>query len=432
MNYSNIKDFFKRKFVSDSILTIVSHIFIGTSGLIVNSIIGIYYGVNGLGIFSQGISIYFILSIFANFGLETSAQKHSAQFCTNQSKLKKIFINSFYATLITSVITTAIFYLVLILFPQIFKTPEILSFVKLMCLATPLFAINKTMNAFNVGLRKINIYALIRTTRWILIVFGILFYSKIGLSITSIPKIFIFSELGLAIFLIFINKYYWSSIEVLELKLHLSFGIKNMLGNFSNELNLRAPIIIIGQILGDSQAGFFAYVISFARAVVLIPQAIQKTFNPIFTKNWYDQNHKQNEININKVFKHNLISIIPVFFMLYIFFIIYTSLFMDTKYLNLSPILLVLLIGMATTYLFGPFMTFFAMTGYLYINILRIIIPAIINIMLIFSLMNEYGNMGVAIAVSISMIFHLFFMDFLYKKYLKIHLFKYTIFRIRS
>ena len=301
-----------------------------------------------------------------------------------------------------------------------------------MCLATPLFAINKTMNAFNVGLRKINIYALIRTTRWILIVFGILFYSKIGLSITSIPKIFIFSELGLAIFLIFINKYYWSSIEVLELKLHLSFGIKNMLGNFSNELNLRAPIIIIGQILGDSQAGFFAYVISFARAVVLIPQAIQKTFNPIFTKNWYDQNHKQNEININKVFKHNLISIIPVFFMLYIFFIIYTSLFMDTKYLNLSPILLVLLIGMATTYLFGPFMTFFAMTGYLYINILRIIIPAIINIMLIFSLMNEYGNMGVAIAVSISMIFHLFFMDFLYKKYLKIHLFKYTIFRIRS
>ena len=229
-----------------------------------------------------------------------------------------------------------------------------------------------------------------------------------------------------------INKPYWDAINILELKLHLSYGIKNMLGNFSNEFNLRIPIIMIGQFLGNSHAGFFAYVLSFARAVVLIPQAIQKTFNPIFTKNWYENNHKKNQLNISKVFKHSLLSIIPVFFMLYIFFIIYTSIFMQSEYLSLSPILLVLLIGMITTYLFGPFMTFFVMTGHLYINLLRIIIPSIINIILIFILIHNYGNMGVAIAGSISMICHLFLMDYLYKKILNIHLFKITIFSIKK
>jgi len=432
LNYFNIREFLKRKFVSDSILTIGSHVFIGASGLITNSIIGIKYNSNGLGIFSQGLAIYFMLSILANFGLETSAQKHSAQYSNDKDQLKKIFVNTTITTFTISIIITILFYSIISITPQIFKTSNILSFVKLICLATPLFAINKTMNAFNVGIRNMDIYVKIRSARWVIIVSGILTFSFLGLPLHSIPKIFLFTEFCLTIYLVLLNKPYWGNIVLSEAKLHLTYGIKNMVGNFIHEFNLRIPIIIIGALLGNVQAGLFAYILSFARAVLLIPQAIQKTFNPIFTKNWYENKHQENQFNISRVFKHCLVSIIPVFIALYLFFIIYTSFLMPAEYLLLNLILIILLIGMAITYLFGPFMTFLVMTNHLYINILRILIPCAINILLILILIKNHGIMGVAISGSASIICDLFIINYFYNKFLKIKLFKYTIFSLNK
>ena len=429
---SFFNNFIKKKFVSDSIITIGSHIFIGASGLIVNSIIGINYNAYGLGIFSQCVSIYFVLSILANFGIETSTQKHTAQFQNDNDKLKIIFVNSLFTTLIISIIVTITFYIFLFMKLTSFISVEIIKFLQILCISTPFFAINKTINSFNVGLRKMNIYSIVRSTRWLMIVIGILIIMLLKNPITTIPKIFIFTELCISPYLIIINRRYFGKIYTSEIKLHLTYGTKNMIGNFSNEFNLRMPIVIVGYILGNIEAGFFAYVLSFARAIVLIPQAIQKNFNPVFTKNWFDNKHKKNERNIMRVFKHCLISLIPAFLILYVFFIIYTSLLMPPEYLSLYPILLILLFGMATIYLFGPFMTFLVMTDYLYINILRIVIPCILNILVILLFIKEYGNMGVALAGTISLIYHLFLMNYLYKRFLNIDLFNLTIFSMNK
>ena len=120
-------------------------------------------------------------------------------------------------------------------------------------------------------------------------------------------------------------------------------------------------------------------------------------------------------------------SLVPVFCLLYIFFMAYSYLFMPVEYLENHYLLGVLLIGMSTVYLFGPFSTLLVMTGNLYANLLRAFIFAFNNILLIFLLIDDYGNIGVAFAISSSMIINLFLLDFLYRKKLNIHLIRITI-----
>jgi O-antigen/teichoic acid export membrane protein len=102
---------------------------------------------------------------------------------------------------------------------------------------------------------------------------------------------------------------------------------------------------------------------------------------------------------------------------------------MPEEYLQLHWILLILLIGMGTTYVYGPFSTLLIMTGHLYSNLLRVTLFAAINLALTLWLITDYGNIGVAYAITISMILNLLILDFFNSKILNIHLFKITLFK---
>lgn len=428
MKNFSIKEFIASKFVSDSIMTIGSHVFVGISGLIINSLVGIQFTASGLGIFSQGLSIYLLLSLFANFGIQISSQKHASQYSEIGSSLKLIFVSAVVATIAISIFITTLFYIFLVQNPALFKSNDILEFTQLICIAVPFFAVNKTMNSFMIGLRKMNIYAGVRSIRWLIIVSGILILSLLNYPLNAIPHLFFLTEICLFIFLIFVCQPYWGGINAAFIKTHLSFGIKNIMAGFVGEFITRTPILIIGYFSGNAAAGYFAYVLTFARSILMIPAAIQKSFNPVFTKLWYQNDINSIKSNIAKVFKVCFYTLIPVFLVLYAFFLVYTHFVMPNEYLELHWILIVLLVGMSTTYVYGPFSTFLMMTDHLYSNLLRVSIFAGFNLFLILYLILDYGNVGVACAITVSMIFNLFVLDIFYRRILKIHLFKITLF----
>jgi len=427
LNLLSIKEFLSKKFVSDSILSITTHVFVGVSGLIINSLIGIYFNAEGLGIFSQGLSIYFLLSLLANCGIMISAQKHASQHSTEKDKLDLIFSNSIISTFLVSLGLSISFYSLFYYHPYILKSDEVLQFVMLISLAVPFFSLNKTMNNFMVGLRKMNVYAGIRIFRWIFVLVNIILVSIHEKSLLMIPYIFIVTEFILTIFLLLKCRPFFGRVNYSWIKIHISFGLKNILAGFMGEFVSRMPILIIGYISGNVAAGYFAYVLTFARSILMIPGAIQKSFNPVFTVLWYKNQLDDIKEKIVKVFLVCIKSLVPVFCLLYIFFMAYSYLFMPVEYLENHYLLGVLLIGMSTVYLFGPFSTLLVMTGNLYANLLRAFIFAFNNILLIFLLIDDYGNIGVAFAISSSMIINLFLLDFLYRKKLNIHLIRITI-----
>jgi len=427
LNISSIQKFFSVKFISDSIIAIGAHIFVGISGLIINSLIGIYYSAEGLGIFSQGFSIYLLLSLLANCGIMISAQKHASQYSSDDETLAEIFSNTLAATAMVSLCIALCTYYLFSLNPGILNSDDVLKFVLLICITIPFFALNKTMNNFLVGLRIMNVYSGIRMFRWTLIIIGIFLLSLNDETLFTIPFIFLYTELLLFFVLIIYCKDYWSRIKISQIRTHISFGIKNILAVFLGESIYHMPILMIGYVNGNESAGYFAYVLAFSRSILMIPGAIQKNFTPIFTKHWYNNEHEEIASKIKKIFDISLKSIIPVYILLYFFFLIYTSLLMPKEYLDFHLWLLVLLLGMSTIYLYGPFSTLLIMTDNLNLNLLRTLIFVLTTFILILFFVNNFGNVGAAYGISISMIINLFFLNYFYKRYIGIKLFDITI-----
>ena len=194
---------YKSKFAKDTGIIVASHLLVGISGLLLNTLVGSFYGVSNLGIFNQAISIYLILTLVANFGIQTSAQKFGAQYSADTNQLKIVFSSGIFATLISSttiVLSVAIY---LKFFPGAYISKALLDTVYLLVAAVPFFALNKTMNNFLVGIRKVKTYALMRLLRWVLIVLICLYMSLKGYSFRWIPYSFVFSEIFITLYLLF-------------------------------------------------------------------------------------------------------------------------------------------------------------------------------------------------------------------------------------
>ena len=205
-----IKILTKIKFVKDSFWTICSLVFVSVSGLIINSIIGIRYNAEGLGIFNQSLSIYLLLTLLSNFGIQTSAQKHASQYSNEPKKLRQIFSNSVVLTGLISIVSTLVIVLILNVFPRILSSMDVFHFVKILCFALPFFSLNKTINNYLAGLRLFKVYSGVRILRWLFILSGIIFISSINESLNTVAFLFIFTEIVLFFLLMMRCKSYWT------------------------------------------------------------------------------------------------------------------------------------------------------------------------------------------------------------------------------
>ena len=111
-NFNEVFNFYKIKFIRDSFFTLISHLILGISGLLLNTIISNYYGISELGVVNQSLSIFMIITTLSNFGIQTSSQKHSSQFANSSEKLKIIFTSSIIATIVTSIIIIFFFFII--------------------------------------------------------------------------------------------------------------------------------------------------------------------------------------------------------------------------------------------------------------------------------------------------------------------------------
>ena len=192
-----IKNTFQIKFVGDSLLTTMSHAFIGISGLIINTVLAIHYGSNGLGIFSQGLSVYMLLSLFSTFGIHISVQKYASQYSNNPEQLSAILVNSISAAVIMSTVVMGTFYLFLEVFPLALSSQEVYS---------------------------MKLYAAIMLLRWLFLVLGIIYFSTYHFKLESIGRLFITVEILLLFILIVFTKNYWGIFSWKWVKEHIAFG----------------------------------------------------------------------------------------------------------------------------------------------------------------------------------------------------------------
>lgn len=420
----DINKLFKIKFVRDTGFTISSHFLVGISGLLLNTIIGNSFGVDGLGVVNQGLAIYMLLALVANFGIQTSAQKHTSEHMANKDLVKSIFTTAVIATLISSLVVVAAFLLFIYIYPALISSERLMEIVRILIFAVPLFALNKTVNNFMTGLREMKIYSIIRVIRWLTIILMLVLIKIFKLPLVSTAYAFIFSEVLILFFFFFKTSKYLCKIDLEWIKRHFSFGVKSIMADFVATFNTKIPILIIGYTLGDEAAGYYSYIEVFAFSILMISASLQKNFNPIFTMLWHNNDIDEIKVRIKKVFKILTYLLIPLLVAITILYYVYTLMFMDASYLNYSDVLFALTFGISIRFLFGPFFTFLIMADFLNANLLRVSLNAFINFVLLLLLIEPFGIMGVAIAFGASMLVDLLLLNYLYKKNLNLNLFK--------
>ena len=164
------------KFVSDSIYSFISFVILALSGIIINVIIGNKYGPEGLGVFSQAISLYMIFSLLANFGLNISTLKYVAEHKLENDKIKLIFSSAIILSLLISSLVLIVLYLLTILDFSIFFNYDVTKATLIICLSLPIFSVNKIFMALANGLRQIKTVSILQSIRWISIIIQLIFY----------------------------------------------------------------------------------------------------------------------------------------------------------------------------------------------------------------------------------------------------------------
>ncbi len=415
----DIKSLVGYKFVQDSAYIFVSYVILAVSGIIANILIGNTYGAEGLGVFNQTVALYMIFGLIAVFGLNTSVVKYVAQYNKETDIQKEIFTSASLLTTGISIILTLILSLLAACFPSLYFNIDVTRSLTIIVLSLPFFSQNKIFMALLNALRHMKTYAIIQSTRWILIISFILISIFLKKSVYFLSYSFLFSELVIFIyFSVFYSKYFSLRYRRTSwYRTHWIFGSKSVLLGFLSETNNRIDIFFISFFLSNYYVGIYSFAAEIAKGFLNIASVIQLNVNPIVSDLWVKKDLetlKKYTLNISKMMFIIICPLLIVAALVYPFFV---NLFMSNKaYLESIPVFYILLAGIslpAIYYFAGAYLT---MANFLNTSLKNLIIILIYNALSCFLFLHIFGFYGAAISTSTTYILYVILIQYYVKK----------------
>ena len=276
------------KFLINIVWNYVSLFFLGISGITLNTIISIYYDPSVLGSFNQVLATYIVFSVLGNCGVSYSTLQILPTKKKNIREFYSIICGALFATFVTSLIFTFIYYTFSERISFFLQSKSVLSGMRIISVGLFFFSINKTLFGIINGLKRMKEFAIYQTLRYVLILLGL--YISILYSINGkyLPFVFSFSESILFITLtIALSKYLkWHRAKDINFwfKRHLSFGIRSFSSSFLYELNSRIDILMIGLFLSDNFVGIYSFASLISEGLLQFLIVLQNNFNPIISE----------------------------------------------------------------------------------------------------------------------------------------------------
>lgn len=417
------KKYNKLKFVSDMYWTVFATIIVGVSALALQTLVGYSFTSSGLGVYSQVIAIYVILTSISGFGLEFSTLKHSAEYSSSVDELGTLYSMSQFMITLIGVLLVSIVYLLIYIFPSLFSSIEVATGLKYILPGVLFFSLNKNSNALVSGLRNLKLYSAVRGLRWILIMIMSLSVLFFKLELNFILVSYSFVELLIFIFFIIINfKYIKLKINLKWIKIHLKYGVNNVLSSIIAQISSNLIILISGYYLSKSETGVIAFMLTFASIFYIFSSSIQINFNPIFVKKWANNEISSIYIDLKKIFKFTLISVFPLFLVCIGAYYLYSNYFMVGEFKNSTSEFLILAIGTMFTYLLAWPSTILVMAGMLKENLIRVGLISLANIIISFFMIVSFGFYGGLIAFTSVSVISVFINNYIINYATKINL----------
>lgn len=421
-----ILDLFKKKFVKDVIWTSISTFLAAVSGVLINILIVSFYNVKSLGLFSQAMAIYLIISLISIFGVHGSATKHSAELKERGEKLDSLFSASFLFTLLFSSFVTIILEIGLYFQPPLIDS-ELRILLKYIFLALPFFSLNKLILGFLNGLREMTAYAIAQSMRWVLIFLFIIFSIVSAKDLSFLILAFLFSELTLfIIFFAYTIRFFSFTLSGFGewVTKHVSFGGKYAVTDMLAELNNNLDLLMIGFFTNPHFVGLYSFAATIAKNLLNLSSILAVNFNPIIVSLSSNKNNAQLTKYIDKIRNMLVMIMVPIILSAAILYPIIIKFFNKSEELQGSlAVFYILLPGIFILSLFSFCGGILSMAGYPGKQLRIMLIVVLFNITLNILVIPSLGIMGAAIVTSFSYVLTVVLMYKTIKKTLGIKLF---------
>ena len=274
------------RFTGDVAWNIGSLVFLAAGGLIINGVIVSLRGADALGVFNQVYAFYIVLSQIGVGGLQHSVLKQVAYMRDDRDACADA---TGVALGLIVLLTVPIALLGLALAQPIgdlLESQPVGEGLRYVMPGLIFFAANKVLiNVLN-GLRRMRIYAVFRSARFVLIPLFIVLIIALDQPASTLPLALTLAEVVLFIVLIVyiytrllpyrrprnINHY---------VRAHLSYSVRGVLSGVLLELKTRTDVLMLGLFLSDTAVGWYSFAATLAEGFGQIAIAVRFNVDPI-------------------------------------------------------------------------------------------------------------------------------------------------------
>ena len=408
-----------KKFKTDVSWNMISFIIIGISGIILNILIGNFYGASYLGVFNLIFAVYIFLSQIAVFGIHQSTLKYIAH-THDPEEISHIGYSALILTSAIALFVTLISMNLSSFLGSLFSSQEVENSWTYLAIGLFFFAMNKTLLSIINALRHMKFFAISQALRYLLAVSILTVFISTGVSGEKLGYIISISEIILFIFLII---YVIKELGVISFskmqnwfKKHLYFGWHSLLGGIMGEINTRVDILVLGIFVSDSQVGIYTIALMIFEGFVQLTVVFRNNFNPIISKMLHEDrltDLKEMILKGKRKVYIGLSSLIVVSLLLYPFFI---DLFLGDEYKPSILLYYILISGVLVSAGYLPFNMILTQAGKPFQQSLYFSSLVVGNIILNLILIASFGMTGAAIATASVYILNIFILKYLVKK----------------
>lgn len=272
------------KFQSDVLWNFASIAVLGFSGIALNSLIGGQYGPAALGVFGQVWAWYVFFSQLAVGGVDLSVLKATSEHQRDRAKVAEVVLGALAPTLALALASTLVFFGASGLAARIAQSDGVAVGMALAAPGLFFFALNKVLFGVVNGLQRMRAFALLQSSRFVLMLGGYFTVRELGWPAERIAFLFTFAEAILfAMLAVEVGRQIpWRVGEAWRswVGAHLRFGVKSVLSGVLLELNSRVDVLMIGYYLDDVRVGVYTFAAMIAEGVFQLQVKLQNVYNP--------------------------------------------------------------------------------------------------------------------------------------------------------
>lgn len=417
----------RSKFGQDVLWNLLSFGILGISGIVLNIIIGRFYGAGTLGVFNQVFALYIFFSQLAVFGIHLSVLKHIAEFSEDRAKCNSIITAAIIITVPIAGLTTIIGFLLSNWMGEVLQSPDVAKGWLYVLPGLLFFSLNKILMAVLNGFRHMKAFASIQAGRYVLIVGILVGCVLMKLPSFALPVIFSGAEIILLLFLFIYTLRFYSPVSVTKCSSwaweHICFGAKGFLSGTVSQLNTRIDVLMLGYFLSDQIVGIYSMASMIVEGFIQLTVVLRNNLNPLLTKFIVQQRMTELRNVIRRGVRLSYLvmgGLGIVLIMAYPFLV--SVLFHDGIFLEAWEVLIILMIGFVLYSGYLPFNMIMVQAGYPGLHTLFRTAIVISNIILNALMIPSYGINGAAYATAVSFVLSALYLKIIVKKTMNIHI----------